>query len=53
MRMPKDLGMTVLAVWLIVHGLLSAPFLQIRFSHSGDVEAVLAVAAGVLLLKKR
>ncbi|WP_020467041.1 hypothetical protein [Singulisphaera acidiphila] len=51
--MPKDLGRTVLAVWLILHGLLSAPFLKISFAASGDLLALLAIAAGVLLLMKR
>lgn len=53
MKTPKDIGMTVLAVWLILHGLLSAPFLKISFAYSGDVLALLAIAAGVLLLMKR
>src|SRR4051794_19320890 len=53
MKRPKDLGMTVLAVWLIVFGLLSISFLKISFAHSGDVQAVLAIAAGVSLFLKR
>jgi hypothetical protein len=53
MKVPKDLGMTLLAAWLILFGLLTASFLGISFAHSGDVLAVLAVAAGVLLLMKR
>ena len=53
MRTPKDLGMTLLAAWLILYGLLSAPFLKISFAHSGDVLAVLAIATGVLLFMKR
>ena len=53
MKSPKDLGMMVLAVWLIVFGLLNVSFLKISFAHSGDVMAVLALAAGVLLLLKR
>jgi hypothetical protein len=53
MKATKDLGMTVLAAWLILYGLLTAPFLKISFAHSGDVLAVLAVVAGVLLLMKR
>jgi hypothetical protein len=53
MRAPKDLGMTLLAAWLILFGLLTAPFLRVSFAHSGDVLAVLAVAAGILLLMKR
>jgi hypothetical protein len=53
MKSTRDLGMTLLAVWLIVFGLLGVSFLKISFAHSGDVLAVLAIAAGVLLLLKR
>lgn len=53
MKTPKDLGMTLLAAWLILFGLLTAPFLKISFAHSGDVLAVLAIATGVLLFMKR
>jgi len=49
--MPKNLGMILLAVWLILTGLL--PLLQISFAHSGEVMGVLAIAAGVLLLLQR
>jgi hypothetical protein len=53
MKAPKDLGMILLAAWLILFGLLTAPSLRVSFAHSGDVLAVLAIAAGVLLLMKR
>ncbi|MDB5350074.1 MAG: hypothetical protein JWN86_1321 [Planctomycetota bacterium] len=53
MKAPKDLGMMVLAAWLILFGVLTAPFLKFSFSHSGDVLAVLAIAAGVLLFMRR
>jgi hypothetical protein len=53
MKTPNNLGTMLLAVWLIVFGLLTVSFLKIRFAHSGDVLAVLAIAAGVLLLLKR
>ncbi len=53
MKTPKDLGTVLLAVWLIAFGLLTVSFLKISFAHSGDVLAVLAIAAGVLLLLKR
>ncbi len=53
MKTPKDSGMSVLAAWLILFGLLTAPFLKISFAHSGDVLAILAIAAGVLLFMKR
>lgn len=53
MALPKNLGMLLLAVWLIAFGVLTAPLLGVNFSHSGDVLAVLAVAAGVALLLQR
>jgi hypothetical protein len=53
MTLPKNLGMLLLAVWLILFGVLTAPFLGVSFAHSGDVLAVLAIAAGVLLFMQR
>jgi hypothetical protein len=53
MIVPKNLGMLLLAVWLILFGLLTAPFLKISFAYSTDLLAVLAIAVGVLLLLKR
>ena len=53
MKVPKNLGRILLAVWFILFGLLTAPFLKISFAHSGDVLAVLAVVVGVLLLMER
>jgi hypothetical protein len=53
MKLPKNLGMLLLAVWLILFGLLTAPLLKVSFAYSGDLLAVLAVAAGVLLLLQR
>jgi hypothetical protein len=53
MKMPKNLGMLLLAVWLILFGVLTAPFLNFSFAHSGDVLAVLGFAAGVLLVLQR
>jgi hypothetical protein len=52
-RPANTLGMLLLSVWLILHGVLTAPFLRVNFAHSGDVLAVLAIASGVLLLMKR
>lgn len=51
MRATTSLGVRVLAVWLIVHGLLSV----MGYSMPGAVflQALLAVAAGVLLLLGR
>jgi hypothetical protein len=53
MTLPKNLGMILLAVWLILFGVLTAPFLKFGFAHSGDVLAALAIAVGVLLLLQR
>jgi hypothetical protein len=53
MKVPKGLGMMLLAVWLILFGILTAPFLKFSFAYSGDVLAILAIAAGVLLILKR
>jgi hypothetical protein len=53
MKLPKNLGMILLAAWLILYGLLTAPFLQFGFAYSGDLLAVLAVVVGVMLLVQR
>jgi hypothetical protein len=53
MKLPKNLGMLLLAVWLILFGVLTAPFLNVHFAYSVDLLAVLAIAAGVLLLLQR
>ena len=50
MKLPKNLGMLLLAVWFILFGLLTAPFLRLSFAYSGDLLAVLAVVVGVVLL---
>jgi len=48
MRIFKNLGMLFLSVWLIATGLI--PLLHLSFSGQGTVMAILAIAAGVLLL---
>lgn len=48
MKLNKDLGMVLLAIWLILTGLL--PLLNISFPASGVILAILAIAAGVLIL---
>ncbi len=53
MKMPKNLGMLLLAIWLILFGLLTAPFLNFSFYHSSDPLAILGIATGVLLLLQR
>jgi hypothetical protein len=52
-KVPKNLGMLLLAVWLILFGVLTAPSLKFSFAHSGDVLAVLGIAAGVPPLLQR
>jgi len=47
----KNLGMLLLGIWLIATGLL--PFVSITFVNMGMVLAVLAIAAGVLILAGR
>jgi hypothetical protein len=47
-RLGKNLGMLLLAIWLIATGLI--PLLDISFSNSGTILNILAVAAGVLIL---
>jgi hypothetical protein len=48
----RNLGMVLLAIWLILTGLL--PLLNVRISSTLNmVLAVLAIAAGLLLLLRR
>ncbi len=51
MKLAKNLGMLLLGIWLIATGLI--PFLNLSFSGLGSVMAILAIAAGVLLLLGR
>ena len=51
MRQTRQWGPLLLAIWLIATGLL--PLVGISFPASGTILALLAVAAGVLLLLKR
>ena len=51
MRLTRNIGMLLLAVWLILTGLV--PLLSLSFSGLGTVMAILAVAAGALILVGR
>lgn len=51
MRLPKNLGMILLAIWLILTGLIE--LLKFSFTGLGIIMAILAVAAGVLILMRR
>lgn len=48
MRVTKNIGMLLLAVWLILTGVL--PLLNVGFSGMSTVMAVLAIAAGILII---
>lgn len=48
MRLTKNLGMLLLAIWLILGGLMT--LLNLSFSGAGIIMAILAMAAGVLIL---
>jgi len=50
MKIPGNIGMILLAVWLILFGILTAPFLGVRFTNSQDLLAVLAIVTGGVLL---
>jgi hypothetical protein len=53
MKLPKNMAMVLLAVWLILFGLLTAPFLKFSFTYSGDLLALLAIVTGVLVFMQR
>ena len=50
-KLTKNLGMLVLGVWLILNGLI--PLLHLSFSGLGTLMAVLAIAAGGLIIANR
>jgi len=51
MKLTRNVGMLLLAVWLIVTGIV--PLLKLSFSGLGTVMAILAIAAGVLIVVGR
>ena len=51
MRLTKNLGMLLLGIWLIIQGLES--LVGLSFRGLGTIEAVLALAAGVLIMVGR
>jgi hypothetical protein len=48
MKFTKSIGMLLLGIWLIVTGLI--PLLNLSFSGLGTLMAVLALAAGALII---
>ena len=51
MHLTRNLGMTLLAIWLILYGLIA--LLGLSFSGLPVIMAILAIAAGVLILLGR
>jgi hypothetical protein len=51
MKLTKNLGMLLLGIWLVVTGLI--PLLNLSLSGLGSLMAVVAVAAGALILAGR
>jgi hypothetical protein len=51
MSVTRKLGMLLLAIWLILTGLI--PLLKLSFEALPFVMAILAIAAGVLILLER
>ena len=51
MKLTRNLGLLSLAAWLILTGLI--PLLNLSFSGLGTVMAILAIAAGVLIVVGR
>ena len=51
MKWTRNIGMLLLAVWLILTGLI--PLVHFSFSGLGTAMAVLAIAAGILIVVGR
>lgn len=51
MKVTKNFGMLLLGVWLILSGLI--PLLHLSFSGLGTLMAIVAIAAGALILMDR
>jgi hypothetical protein len=47
MKLTRNVGMLLLALWLVLTGLV--PLLNLSFSGLGTVMAILAIAAGLLI----
>ena len=51
MKLTTNIGMLLLAAWLILTGLI--PLLNFSFTGLGTVMAILAIASGVLIVVGR
>ena len=49
--MKKNVGLLLLGIWLVLHGLFH--FVDVHVSGQGTVMALLALAAGVLIIMER
>jgi uncharacterized membrane protein HdeD (DUF308 family) len=50
-KLPKNLGMLLLGIWLIIYGLMQ--LLSLSFSGLGVLMGIFAIAIGVLLILQR
>jgi hypothetical protein len=48
MKLPKNRGMLLLGIWLLLTGLI--PLLNLSFSGLGTIMEILAIAAGAFIL---
>lgn len=53
MKVPANLGMMLLAAFLILFGIMTAPMIGFQFNRSADVLAILAIVTGVVLIVRR
>ena len=51
MKTPSNIGILVLAIFLILWGAIL--LLKLSFQYSGEVTGILAIAAGILLLLRK
>jgi len=51
MKVTRNLGMLLLAAWLVLTGLI--PLLNLSFSGLGTLMAILSIAAGILIVVGR
>ena len=51
MKITNNLGMLLLAIWLILYGILAV--FGVSFPQQGIIMGILALAAGILLLIRR
>lgn len=51
MKSPRSLGMTVLGIWLVAHGILG--LVPMGLAGLGVLLALLALVAGILILMGR